>query len=105
MIYFINPSRIFKLIDRFTSFISSIFFVILVIGLTSALLISPPDYLQGDSVRIMYVHVPSSWIGLSCYLTIAILSTLNFIFKIKNICCVRCSNCMVTSTYCCNAIF
>ena len=31
----------------------------------------------------MYVHVPSSWIGLSCYLTIAILSTLNFIFKIK----------------------
>ncbi len=85
MIYLINPSRIFKLIDRFTSFISSIFFVILVIGLTSALLISPPDYLQGDSVRIMYVHVPSAWISLASFTSLALLSFLTFVFKMKNL--------------------
>ena len=83
MFSFFSPSNVFSIIEKLIKFINSIFFIILAIGLTFALIISPPDYLQGDSVRIMYVHVPSSWIGLSCYLTIAILSTLNFIFKIK----------------------
>ena len=39
----------------------------------------------GDSVRIMYVHVPAAWIGLASFSTIALLSLANFIFKIKNI--------------------
>ena len=50
-----------------------------------ALLLSPPDYLQGDSVRIMYVHVPSAWIGLASFTSIALLSMISFIFKIKNL--------------------
>ena len=83
MFSFFSPSNIFFLIERLIKFINSIFFIVLAIALTFALIISPPDYLQGDSVRIMYVHVPSSWIGLACYSSIAILSALNFIFKIK----------------------
>ncbi len=81
----INPSKIFYWIEKLTSFINSIFFVVLIIALTFALILSPPDYLQGDSVRIMYVHVPSAWIGLASFTTIALLSMLNFIFKIKNL--------------------
>ena len=81
----INPSRIFKLIGRLINFINSIFFILLIIALTFALILSPPDYLQGDSVRIMYVHVPSAWIGLASFTSIALLSILNFIFKIKNL--------------------
>jgi len=77
----IGPQRLEKLIN----FINSIFFIILIVGLTSALILSPPDYLQGDSVRIMYVHVPSAWIGLASFSSIAILSIAHFIFKIKNI--------------------
>ena len=84
MINLINPTKIFKLIENTLSFINSIFFVILIIGLSFALILSPPDYLQGDSVRIMYVHVPSAWIGLASYSCIAFLSFINFIFKIKN---------------------
>ena len=72
-------------IDKFIKFINSFFFVILIIGLSFALIISPVDYLQGDTVRIMYVHVPSAWIGLLSYTTIAFLSILNFVFKIKNL--------------------
>ena len=41
--------------------------------------------MQGDSVRIMYVHVPSAWIGLASFTAMALLSVLNFIFKIKNL--------------------
>ena len=72
-------------IDRFIKFINSIFFVILIIGLSFALVISPVDYLQGDTVRIMYIHVPSAWIGLSIFSIIAISTLLNYVFKIKNL--------------------
>ena len=81
----INPSRIFYWIEKLINFINSIFFVLLIIALTFALILSPPDYLQGDSVRIMYVHVPSALIGLASFTVIALLSALSFIFKIKNL--------------------
>ena len=81
----INPSKIFHWIEKIINFINSIFFIILIIALTFALIFSPPDYLQGDSVRIMYVHVPAAWIGLASYTSIAFLSIINFIFKTKNL--------------------
>ena len=84
MFTYFSPSNIFSLIEKSIKFINSIFFIILIVGLTFALILSPPDYLQSEVVRIMYVHVPSAWIGLACYSTIAFLSILNFIFKIKN---------------------
>ena len=80
----INPSRIFHLIEKLINFINSVFFILLIIALTFALILSPPDYLQGDSVRIMYVHVPAAWIGLVSFVCLAILSIFNIIFKIKN---------------------
>tara|TARA_A100001037_G_scaffold116359_1_gene105887 strand:- start:229 stop:939 length:711 start_codon:yes stop_codon:yes gene_type:complete len=79
-----NNSNIFIWIEKLINFINSIFFVLLLIALSFALIFSPPDYLQGDSVRIMYVHVPAAWIGLASFSCIALLSIFNFIFKIKN---------------------
>ena len=81
----INPSKIFHWIEKLINFINSIFFILLIVALTFALILSPPDYLQGDSVRIMYVHVPAAWIGLASFTCIALLSIINFIFKIKNL--------------------
>ena len=80
----INPSKIFHLIEKIINFINSVFFILLIIALTFALIFSPPDYLQGDSVRIMYVHVPAAWIGLGSFVCLALLSIFNNIFKIKN---------------------
>ena len=77
--------NIFFWIEKLIRFINSILFVLLIVALSFALILSPPDYLQGDSVRIMYVHVPSAWIGLASFTSIAFLSIANFIFKIKNI--------------------
>ena len=84
MFKFFLSSNIYSVIQKLIKFINSIFFLILIIGLTFALVLSPPDYIQGDSVRIMYVHVPSAWLGLACFSFITLLSILNFIFKIKN---------------------
>ena len=84
MFKFFNNSNVFIWIEKIIRFINSIFFVLLLTALSFALILSPPDYLQGDSVRIMYVHVPAAWIGLASFTCIALLSILNFIFKIKN---------------------
>lgn len=84
MFNFFHNSNIFIWIEKLINFINSIFFVLLLVALSFALIFSPPDYLQGDSVRIMYVHVPAAWIGLASFTVIAFLSIINFIFKIKN---------------------
>ncbi len=85
MFNFFYNSNIFIWIEKLINFINSIFFVLLLVALSFALIFSPPDYLQGDSVRIMYVHVPAAWIGLASFTIIAFLSIINFIFKIKNL--------------------
>ena len=58
--------------------------VVLSVGLTEALILSPEDYKQSDAVRIMYVHVPAAWISLGIFSSITFLSISGFIFKNKN---------------------
>jgi heme exporter protein C len=77
------PSKILLLKNKVINNLVVLLAIFLVIGLTYSLLISPPDYIQGDSVRIMYVHVPSSFIALGCFGFIGIASICNLIFKIK----------------------
>ena len=82
---FLNQSRIFSFINKYHNLILVFFLAVLSLGLIEALIISPEDYLQGDSVRIMYVHVPSAWISLGIFSSMAFLSILVFIFKNKNL--------------------
>ena len=82
---FFNQSKIFLFINKYHNLILVFFLVVLSLGLIEALIISPEDYLQGDSVRIMYVHVPSAWISLGIFSSMAFLSILVFIFKNKNL--------------------
>ncbi len=82
---FFSFGNIIIFIDKFLKFINSFFFVLLTIALSFALIISPIDYLQGDAVRIMYIHVPSAWISISIFSLVALSTILNYIFKIKNL--------------------
>ena len=82
---FLNPGIFFKLVIKNQKFIMGIFSIVFCLGLFEALILSPEDYLQGDSVRIMYVHVPSAWLALGIFSTISFLSILVFIFKNKNL--------------------
>ena len=79
----LSASKTFGLLNKVIKFLKSIFLYVLILGLFFALFLSPPDYLQGDSVRIMYVHVPAAWISLASFSLIAALTILNYIFKIK----------------------
>ena len=84
MIKNLFPNKILSLNSNLISNLSIIMLIIFVLGLVYSLYISPPDYIQGESVRIMYVHVPSAWISLGIFSLIAFLSLGVFIFKNKN---------------------
>jgi len=77
------PNKILSLNNKLINSLLIPMILIFFVGLMYALFISPPDYIQGDSVRIMYVHVPSSFIALGFFGFIGIASILNLIFKIK----------------------
>ena len=77
------PNKILSLGDKVFGVLIILLVLIIVIGLIYALFVSPPDYVQGDSVRIMYVHVPASLLALACFGFIGIASISTLIFKIK----------------------
>ena len=79
----ILPNKILSVDNKFINKLVTIMTIVLIVGLVYALFLSPPDYIQGDSVRIMYVHVPSSFIALGCFAIMGMASILNLIFKIK----------------------
>ena len=84
MFNYFSTSQIFSFLNILIKFLNSIFFIFLLIGISFALVFSPPDYLQGENVRIMYIHVPAAWISLAAFCLIAFLSVINFTFKIKH---------------------
>ena len=77
------PNRILSLNNKLITGLVIVMIFTVFIGIIYALVISPPDYVQGDSVRIMYVHVPSSFIAVGCFGFIGIASIFNLIFKVK----------------------
>jgi len=84
MFKFLEPNKIFLITSKAPKYVFFIFVIVLSIGLVEALFLSPEDYIQSHSVRIMYVHVPSAWISLSIFSLMALLSVGSFIFKNKN---------------------
>ena len=84
MFKYFEPNKIFSITSKAPKYVLFLFIVILSIGLTEALILSPEDYKQSHSVRIMYVHVPAAWISLGIFSVITILSLVGYIFKLRN---------------------
>mgnify|MGYP001376212158 FL=1 len=77
------PNKILSLNKNFFTILIIIMISVIIVGLINALITSPPDAVQGNSVRIMYVHVPSSFIAIACFGFIGIASIATLIFKVK----------------------
>ena len=78
-----KPRTFFNLANTSIFWLKIILVFALIAGLILALFFSPIDYLQKDTVRIMYVHVPSSWISLFIFLIIGISSFISLIFRLR----------------------
>ena len=70
-----------NIIEKANPFLVVSTIVAFTFGLYFSLLQSPPDYIQGDSMRIMYIHVPSAWFALMAYTILAGSSVLWFITR------------------------
>jgi heme exporter protein C len=78
---FANPNRFSRLAATILPWAATGTVILFAAGLYFALFASPADYQQGDSVRIMYAHVPAAWIALGCYSFIAAASGVSLIWK------------------------
>ena len=82
MKFLINPSRFNKFTDLILMPLIYLSIIILVAGLVFVFYLSPNDYLQGSTVRIMYIHVPSAWLMLLTFAIMTLYSIIGLAFKI-----------------------
>jgi heme exporter protein C len=78
---FANPAKFNRLAVAITPWAAGATIIMLAAGLYLGLFDSPADYQQGDTVRMMYVHVPSAWMAMFCYVGVAISSAVGLIWK------------------------
>ena len=78
---FANPTRFLSLANKVLPTIWAVTIILFVIGLYGALVSAPPDYQQGETVRIMFVHVPAAWLAMLIYTVMALSSAVAIIFR------------------------
>ncbi len=78
---FANPTRFLRIVDRVEPWAWGVAVLTIGLGLGWGLVVAPQDYQQGDTVRIMYVHVPSAWMALAIYTGMAIASAVGLIWR------------------------
>ena len=78
---FSNPARFDALARTVGPVALWVFAITAAVGLAVGLFYSPEDYQQGESVRIMYVHVPAAWMAMGAYSFIAVMSLVAFVWR------------------------
>ncbi|HEX2447248.1 MAG TPA: heme ABC transporter permease [Methyloceanibacter sp.] len=76
-----NPTRFLELAGRLIPWFAALTAILIGIGLYLAFFVAPPDYQQGETVRIMFVHVPAAWLAMSGYALIAVASLGTLIWR------------------------
>ena len=76
-----NPARFMRISGVALPWVGASSLVVLALGLVWSLVLAPPDYQQGESVRIMFIHVPAAWMALSAYLFVAVASAVALIWR------------------------
>ncbi len=78
---FANPTRFLRIANAVLPWFAGLTVICFVAGLYLGLITAPPDYQQGETVRIMFVHVPAAWMALFVYSVMALASAVGFIWK------------------------
>ncbi len=76
-----NPARFMRASSTALPWLGALAAGVIAVGLVWGLVFAPPDYQQGESVRIMFVHVPSAWMAMSAYLFIAVASGVALVWR------------------------
>jgi len=81
MRFLINPNRFNKFTDLILMPLIYLSIITLLAGLVFVFYLSPNDYLQGSTVRIMYIHVPSAWLAILTFFIMTLYSIIGLSFK------------------------
>jgi len=76
-----NPARFLKIARPATAWLLGVGALLALAGTLGGLLITPPDYLQGETVRILYVHVPAAWLGMAGWAALAAASISQLVWR------------------------
>lgn len=76
-----NPTRFMDLSRRILPWFAGAAAALIVYALYLAFFVAPPDYQQGETVKIMFIHVPAAWLGMMGYALIAISSFGYLVFR------------------------
>ncbi|WP_031552442.1 heme ABC transporter permease CcmC [Parvularcula oceani] len=76
-----NPARFLAVSRPLVPVFGIAMLLLLGVGSYLAFFGSPPDHRQGESVRIMYVHVPAAWLAMQTYALLAIASLVGFVWR------------------------
>ncbi|HUV21286.1 MAG TPA: heme ABC transporter permease [Gammaproteobacteria bacterium] len=78
-----SPPHFYRIAGKWIPWLNWMFLVLLVAGLYGGLILAPPDYQQGESYRIIFVHVPSAWMSLFIYVAMAVCGAIIIIWRMK----------------------
>ena len=76
-----NPARFLRIARPATAWLLVVGGLLVLAGALGGLLVTPPDYLQGETVRILYVHVPAAWLGMAGWAAIAAASISQLVWR------------------------
>ncbi len=78
-----SPEYFYRLAGRLIPWFAAAFGVLLVWGIYQGLWVAPPDYQQGDSYRIIFIHVPAAWMSLFIYVAMCVAGFIGLVWRIK----------------------
>ena len=78
-----SPPYFYRLAGTLGPWLGGLSIALIVAGAYGGLVLAPPDYLQGDGFRMIYVHVPSAYLGMMAYVVMATAAAIGFIWRIK----------------------
>ena len=78
-----SPPWFYRISGRLIPWVGAICALLLLYGLYGALVLAPADYQQGDSFRIIYIHVPAAWMSLFIYVLMAVCGVITLVWRMK----------------------
>lgn len=78
---FANPARFLRIARPATAWLLGVGTALVALGVAGGLWITPPDYLQGQTVRILYIHVPAAWLGMAGWGALAAASISQIVWR------------------------
>ena len=78
-----SPPHFYRIAGKWIPWLNTIFVALLLWGLYGGLIAAPPDYQQGESYRIIFVHVPSAWMSLFVYVVMAVCGAVIIVWRMK----------------------